>query len=406
MRRLLLDLLSTRQPVTQATVDTLSAEDWQAMLDMAHEHRLLQMMHWRLGHERAALVVPSHVRDTMRAATQKGTIRALKIQAELLRVVRLLDSLGIPCMALKGAYLAFEVYPQPSMRPLRDLDILVPPEQALAADAALRAAGFTVPEGADGDPAVCLVERKHLPPLISPASGICIELHARLTRPDYGRTEGLQLADMWDRRVLRHVGDQAIACLSPTDLLLHLIYHAAYDHRLDNGPLTLTDLDYLIRHAEIDWPLFWNLAREGDWVRGCLLLLAMTQRFFEGLSVSYDGISADEIAVAETLAETGAALILRHKDEPYVYIAASLVGRSRPRQLLILARHFLPSRRKMAIANPEMHSVTGTLRAYARKMHRMFAKRLPNLLRDALGQSMRHEVKRALELERWLTRTP
>lgn len=137
LQELLLELISTHRQVLASTVAELDEPDWDALLGMARQHRLGPLLHWRLTRERAELPVPQPVRDKLAKSFKAATLRSLVLQRELLQVHRILDKSGIAYAALKGAYLAFHAYPHPALRPLRDLDILVPEDRVFSAYRAL-----------------------------------------------------------------------------------------------------------------------------------------------------------------------------------------------------------------------------------------------------------------------------
>lgn len=78
-----------------------------------------------------------------------------------------------PVMLVKGPSAA-ALFPDPSLRPFVDIDLLVP--DARATQAALLAAGFRL----CGDPADFPDYLHHLPPIYSPEHPIPIEVHSRL----------------------------------------------------------------------------------------------------------------------------------------------------------------------------------------------------------------------------------
>lgn len=107
---------------------------------------------------------------------------------------------------------------------------------------------------------------------------ILVELHTRLIETLPKEEEGDALSNvalLLGRREIR----EGVPYLSPTDTLLHLIVHAAYDHQFNNGPLTLNDVALMIQSARIDWKRFWLMAKAGGWERGCLLILELASYY-------------------------------------------------------------------------------------------------------------------------------
>lgn len=285
---------------------TFNASDWESALAMASQHRLLPLWHWQhqqrrqqqqRHHAPSEASLPAHVSQILARSFEIATRRALALQRELLNVHTILSGLGIDSVALKGIFLALYAYPHPALRPLRDLDILVPRHQALQAHAALVKAGFTpVAHAPKGSAESNLDTSQHLPGLKSPLSGVNVELHTRLFHlhadeaphhpgpvPSLSPASQFDLADdpaFWMRCVSRSLAGQTLRFESPTDLLFHLIVHAAYDHEFTNGPLVLSDIAFLLRTHAIDSNLFWQLALQRQQTRGCALLLRLTAHYW------------------------------------------------------------------------------------------------------------------------------
>jgi hypothetical protein len=109
----------------------------------------------------------------LRAEALRAAAAALAVPVLLARVRAACDG---PLVLMKGPEVGAH-YPDPALRPCKDLDLLV--EDAVAAQRALRAAGF-VPTG---DPR--LYEGiHHLRPLALPGLPLTIEIHARAKWPD------------------------------------------------------------------------------------------------------------------------------------------------------------------------------------------------------------------------------
>ena len=265
LRQTLLGLLARQQAVPPA----LTAAEWAELDRIAALHRLQPMLHHR---HRDNAAIPADIRAEWQVAFRHGAAESLMIGAELARTAALLESAGLAPIALKGAWLAWHAYPHPALRPMRDLDLLLTPETVVAGFELLREHGYAL----DGPLELSLEDSirldKHLPPLASPR-GVTIELHHRLWEID-GRMDHAAPVD--DEGAIRaRVG--RMAYLAPQDLLAHLIIHAIYDHRLDCGPLVLTDVSYLLRCSEIDWERFWSDAASGQWERGAQLVLSLVQ---------------------------------------------------------------------------------------------------------------------------------
>jgi hypothetical protein len=162
---------------------------------------------------------------------------------------------------------------------MRDVDLLVTEDKALAAFALLLANGYRQEEASARTPEQSLAHDKHLPPLLAP-DGIRIELHIRL----WERSEAIgwpmpadQSAAMLARAAPWY--DDPVNYLSTEDRLVHCVIHGAYSNRLNGGPLTLLDIAAMVRQGGIDWSGFWRRADSEGWARGAGLLFHLTEQF-------------------------------------------------------------------------------------------------------------------------------
>jgi hypothetical protein len=291
IKTLLLSLLYSQNPPENSSLAVLDDEESATLLGMVRQHRLGPHMYWRLTRELVGCTVPQSIHTELEKDFRYSVLRSLNLQRELLQLHRILADAGFPHIALKGAYLAFNCYPHAASRPMRDLDVLVPEDQVFDAFNLLLDHGYQRHSNSQGDPRAFFQARKHLPPLLSPFGQVMIELHHRLSQPTQpGGNEALSSDEgLWSRRIYCELAGSSIPFLSATDLLLHLCVHAVYDHAFDNGPLTISDLNYLIRKQDIDWPLFWQLAANGGWAKGCLLILKMTEHYDGRLDIGWPG---------------------------------------------------------------------------------------------------------------------
>jgi len=269
LRKVLLELLAGRTP---ALVMTLDGEAWREIQRLAALHRLEPLLHYCAAGNEA---VPAEIRDAWRKSFSFSAFTALQLAGELATTTAILQQAGHAPIALKGAWLAWHAYPHPALRPMRDIDLWLPDGDAAAAHSLLVSRGYA-PEGAAQQSfEQSFALDKHLPPLRSPR-GVRIELHHRLWEVD-GRMDHAAPAatETAIRRRAVRIGN--IAYLDPQDTLAHLIIHAVYDHRLDCGPLLLSDVSFLLQRTVIDWDRFWHDAEDDGWERGAALVLQMVR---------------------------------------------------------------------------------------------------------------------------------
>lgn len=166
-------------------------------------------------------------------------------------LVQALHEAGIDSLLLKGAALSLAAYPKVSMRPMSDLDLLVPRAQAREAMATLLEAGWLPAFEPPRDRADFAVQ--HGLTFASPAGkDLQIDLHWRLFpwKSDVRAEDAL-----WAHAVpLAALGENAKA-MGAADMLLHVCAHGLRFNGLD--PIRwVADAIMILRHCEIDWEHF------------------------------------------------------------------------------------------------------------------------------------------------------
>ena len=163
-------------------------------------------------------------------------------------VLAAFDAAGIDTRVLKGAALAVVAYRDESLRPMSDVDLLVPEIAVHDAMRILNDAGWTP----DFAPAEALVPYQHSVGFSNNRGGRC-DLHWRLLADGRQR---LGDADYWRSPLIFDLAGRTVAALSPSDQLLHVCVHGA----LWNQTPTLrwvADAATLLRAfaGVIDWAL-------------------------------------------------------------------------------------------------------------------------------------------------------
>jgi hypothetical protein len=202
--------------------------------------------------------------------------KALRLRGKLVPVLRALGERGIGCMLLKGSALARTVYPDEGLRPMSDLDVLVPTSAALSACAVLEALGAS-PASRPRDAPDLLW--RHASSWRLAADGELLDLHWHLL-PDCCWADAD--ASFWREARRIDVAGVESFVLSWTDQLLHVVVHGVRWSAVP-APRFVADALLLLRiaSAEIDWE---RLAAEAESRRLTVPLregLAYLRRVFE-----------------------------------------------------------------------------------------------------------------------------
>lgn len=234
--------------------------DWHAEIDAADTEDLLPALASILAAGRWA-GVPAGARDRLIHGAAASRARHLVMTAELGRVLRRCRAEGLPVMVLKGPALAETVYPDPTLRPFSDLDLLVRPADRLRMDAVLRDLGHRrVADEHSWDFDIAYDGAT----LYEAPVSVRVDLHwSLLTEPRFVCNRAEQAA-VWERAVPLTVAGEPALGLGREDLVLYLATHLAVHHALA-GLLRYWDLALILEHSqgELDWDAL--LARAARW---------------------------------------------------------------------------------------------------------------------------------------------
>ncbi len=106
--------------------------DWVQFIRLALRHDTLALTYWNL-HRICPDLVPSGVLDPLRARYEAGAAESRLLAEELVGILGVLDSQGIPAVTYKGAALAVRLYGDLSLRGFGDLDIVICEREILRA---------------------------------------------------------------------------------------------------------------------------------------------------------------------------------------------------------------------------------------------------------------------------------
>ena len=274
-RRLLLALLGRRSesPDKEEMLSLFDQVDWTTFLNVATED-LYPYLAYSLEPYRGLFEAPPEWERLLK--TRRFTAaQNLLLRRELGKILYVLQKHGIPALALKGIVLAQSVYPDLSLRPMTDLDLLVPPGKREEAVQILHSIDYKYPEGSlvvnrDFSQRY-LADQELAPPLRFRASTALVEIHSQLecSSPFFP----MPIEECWSRSTVVDLNGLSVGTLGPEDFLFHVCLHQSRWHRFEKGLLPLVDLRLLLESRR-DW--FWEGIAERALRCGCATWMYLT----------------------------------------------------------------------------------------------------------------------------------
>jgi hypothetical protein len=222
---------------------------WDQFLYWCTRHKIKPQLYGALDAEARALL-PDKVLKELKGYALQNTGQAMRLSAELARVMNDLAGQGIRVIALKGPALALWAYGDVNLRNAGDLDILVAPDEVDRVDRTLKKAGYhnTTPGDRYRDHLHRLLAKADYQSSSSPP--VYIELHSRLMI--HPSLLPISFDELYDQSTDIQITGSKIKTLSPEDLLLFLLVHGGEHAWFRVG--WLCDIDRILHHhPDLDW---------------------------------------------------------------------------------------------------------------------------------------------------------
>ncbi len=210
---------------------------WAAALWVVYWQNALPWLAVRV--QAAGVKLPAAVADALFAIESESRERTRRMLDNAVELVRALAEVGVEAVLLKGAALAAVYYPDPLLRPMADLDLLIHKRDLPAGLDALKRLGYRFYARSAEDEVYLRGEREAN---IWAADNVHpVELHYTL-REEYAGI-GYNLAEaMWRGSRVRPFWQNTAARIpDPPALLHHVCAHAASDWLIQRGRLMHID---------------------------------------------------------------------------------------------------------------------------------------------------------------------
>ncbi|NWH03394.1 nucleotidyltransferase domain-containing protein [Desulfobacter latus] len=257
-----LSLLTTclRQFNREAPIDGFEKRigkgmDWHLFFQLVERHRVAVQAYHSLKRLPQGHVDP-HILNRLKNQSGLVVQRSLAITAQLASLAQQFDDARIPFLAFKGPIAGYDLYGNPGVRQMRDLDILVDPDQLTRAETVLRERGYhrTVPDFTMTARQFSYYKKnQHHFVYAHPEKTCVVELHWRLFNNP--ALLPMEYRTLWQHKREIKVGHQRVRTFGPEHTFLILSIHGSKHHW--NRLFWLNDIARLMRKEVIsDWSEF------------------------------------------------------------------------------------------------------------------------------------------------------
>lgn len=197
--------------------------DWDYLITLADRHKVTPLLYFNLKDLDAEKRIPPWTMTKIEQRFFSNCARNIVVEQEIASILQETGRSGIEVIALKGFALMEEIYRNPGLRIMCDVDILVKKEQLFATADILLAHGFQCDQGPLSGLSLAQYENELSFSKAIPGKEVLnIDLHWMLI-PE--RPYALWLPYLWDRSTTFKLQGQEVRCLSKEDTLLSLALH-------------------------------------------------------------------------------------------------------------------------------------------------------------------------------------
>lgn len=270
-----------------APIPDLSASAWDEILELAISHGVAPLLCRALEGSGTRGGIPDHIRRRLADERRATGLLNLRKYGEFRRIAQALSERNIPLIALKGLHLAELVYRDISLRPMSDLDILVPRPEVERAIAALRSVEYGFEADVSGAARGTLDEKCNIG-LAHRRLGLWLEIHWTLA--EAGDCYAPPMNEIWRSAAQGQLGDAEVLVLSPEFLLLHVCAHLACNHAFGFDLKALCDVAEIAK-SRLDWDVVADQGRRHGWTRGVAAALRLARDYL-GADIPAETLSA------------------------------------------------------------------------------------------------------------------
>jgi hypothetical protein len=223
----------------------VSHQQWEMLIDVLGSQGIMPLLYWRISRMPAEFHPPEDIMGLLRKSFMESRVRVFMEDMQLRELVDTFHEANVDFLVLKGPALGRMVYPDPALRPRRDLDILVKPAQFEHAVGLLEGLGYAGHHNYDFHEQFRHAEsnRSYLP----------VELHWGFIGFPYPISSSM-MEGLFQAAVTVEAAGFKFRSLNHVDAINFAAVHMIR-HRYMNRLIWLNDLQMLMPHFSIpdDW---------------------------------------------------------------------------------------------------------------------------------------------------------
>ncbi len=231
---------------------------WERVLQMAEENGVAPLLYAAIKKSKHERDLPIDCVERLRFAYLRSDTANWLALGELESLLAEFERVQIPVIVLKGGALVTTLYPESALRPMADLDLLIPHPQFARAEAVMFDRGFASPiEMGEGYGPQLMNYRGYERHGKNPAH---VELHWHLFKSPY-YCQRVPIEWFWERATEITIGSKRARAFSREAQFLHLAAHWALHHRAE-GLIWSYDLALMLARQsnQMDWDILLDSA--------------------------------------------------------------------------------------------------------------------------------------------------
>jgi hypothetical protein len=305
------------------------------VLQLAEDHGISSLLYQKLAGLGDA--VPSGALEMLRRQYETNVHKSLFLARELMRVLDLLDGLGIEVIPYKGVVLSEVYYGDIAMRAAGDIDLFIRRHDLGRIKEAVRELGYTprvaIPKDAEKDYIASGYECSFDSPVGKNLLEVQWALQPRFYAVDY------DMDGLFERAVKVTVGGRCLETPGAEDLLLVLAVHAA--KHVWRRLIWLCDIAQILKRVKLDWDHLQKRAREVGIERILHVSLLLANRFL-GTEIPVEIEPAARGFVEEIAGSVAAGVIYEEQKVAYFRLMMRLRERRADRVRFLARLTFTP----------------------------------------------------------------